>query len=267
MLCERIYLDEEKKSYIDTFAVVDSRIAPQDAMLVIPGGGYHHVCLDREGDCVALAYASRGVNAFVLNYHVGEGQIFPTQLVDAARAMVYIKENAERYHINPNRVFAVGFSAGGHLTGSLATMYKEAEEIINAKPELARPRGVVLGYPVVSAYPPANEGSFEGLLGKPYDQITEDERERFSIEKRVDATTPPAFIWHTAQDTAVSPKGSLSLARAYVEAGVTVEMHLYPYGPHATALGIEMTSAGQASYIQPKVQKWVEESVEWMKTV
>ena len=267
MINERIYLDDQKKSYIDSYVTLDSRIEPRDAILVIPGGAYSHVCLDREGECVALAFASRGINAFVLKYRVGEGEHFPNQLIDSARAMAYIKNNAEKYHINPDRVFAVGFSAGGHLVGTLATMYGEAEELLGLQKDIARPRGVIFGYPVVSAFPPANEGSFRNLLGKPFSDLTYEERMRFSIEKRITENTPPAFIWHTAEDEGVPPHGSLDLAKAYVEAGVTVELHLYPYGPHGTALGMKMTSAGNESYIQPKIQEWLEESVAWIKTV
>ncbi len=266
MIHERIYLGKEKKAYIDTYVNTDSRAKARDAILIIPGGGYSHVCLDREGECVAVAYASRGVNAFLLNYRVGEGETYPNQLVDAAMAMAHIKQNSEKYHIDPDRVFAVGFSAGGHLCGTLATLYREAEELLGLPKGTARPRGVVLSYPVITALEPTHVGSFQNLLGKPFFEITEEEKKHLSIEENVTSDTPPAFIWHTAEDTVVPPIGSLRLAEAYALAGVAVELHLYPYGPHATATGTYISSGGNPDYINSKIAEWIPESVAFMKT-
>ena len=120
MRFERIYLNnEDKRSYIDTY-VQDGNVK-RDAMLVIPGGGYCGVCSDREGEPIALEFFAKGYNAFVLNYRAGKaGDVYPSQLLDAAAAMIYIREHEEELCINKDRVFAVGFSAGGHLCGSLA---------------------------------------------------------------------------------------------------------------------------------------------------
>ena len=97
--------------------------------------------------------------------------------------------------------------------------------------------------------------------------VTEEEIKRHSIEENITADTPPAFIWHTAEDTSVSPLGSLRLAEAYALAGVGVEMHLYPYGPHATATGAYISSGANPAFIDSKIAEWIPESVAWMKTV
>ncbi len=266
MIYERIYLDDERCVYIDTYANTDTRISPLDAILVIPGGGYGCVCSNREGEPIALAFASHGINAFSLHYRTGAGVKYPDHLVDAARAVAYIKENAVRYHINPDRVFAVGFSAGGHLCGTLATLYREAEELLGLPKDTVRPRGVVLSYPVVTALHKTHNGSFENLLRKPFSEITDEEKKHFSIEENVNADTPPAFIWHTAEDKIVPLFGSIRLAEAYYRAGARVEFHLYPYGAHGLALSNEVTVA-EGQPIQPKAQGWVKEAVEWIKTV
>ena len=266
MIHERIYLDSEERAYIETYVNTDAREEVRDAILVIPGGGYQTVCLDREGECIAVAYAARGLNAFVLNYRVGKDEHYPNQLLDAAKAMAYIKENAEKYNINPDRVFAVGFSAGGHLCGTLATLHGEAEEILGLPRDTARPTGVVLSYPVVTALHNTHRGSFERLLAKPFDEITEEEKMHFSLEMNINKDTSPAFIWHTAEDKVVPPVGSIRLAEAYVRAGAKVELHLYPYGSHGLALSNDVTVA-KGQQIQPKAEAWVKEAVEWMKTV
>lgn len=266
MINERIYLDSENNEvFIDTY--VKKSESPKDAMLVIPGGGYGNVCSDREGEPIALAFAERGVNAFVLNYRVGEGKVYPAQLLDAARAIAYIKENSEKYGVDPERIFTVGFSAGGHLVGTVATKHKIAEKLLDLPENFTRPAGSVYAYPVVSARCDTHISSFMRLLGKEAEDITEEEKRFHSLECNVTRDTPPAFIWHTAKDTVVPPIGSLLLAQAYLEAGVSVTMHLYPYGNHGVALANEVTKFDNEDWIQPLAEGWVEYAVRWIKTL
>ena len=113
--------------YLDYYGN-DDRSEVADAMLVIPGGGYGAVCADREGEPIALSYLTKGINAFVLHYSVGSEINDPLDpLTEASLAMLHIRANAQKYNIDPARVFAVGFSAGGHLAGSLGTLWNDAE--------------------------------------------------------------------------------------------------------------------------------------------
>ena len=114
MNAERVYLYEgNEEIYLDLYVINDSRLAPRDGMLVIPGGGYSAVCIDREGEKTALAYLARGVNAYVLNYRCAKEDVFPMHLEYAAVAMKWIKDNASSHNTNPERIFVSGFSAGG----------------------------------------------------------------------------------------------------------------------------------------------------------
>jgi len=265
---ERIYLDENDHDiFLDVYSIDDKRLKPRDAMLVIPGGAYSNVCLDREGEKTALAYVARGVNAFVLNYISSPDDVFPVHLERAALAMAWIKEHAEDYNVDAKRVFAVGFSAGGHLCGTLATMHSFAEERLGLEKDAARPYGIVMAYPVVSAFRPTHEGSFKNLLNKPFDSLTDEERLIHSIEMNVKESTPPAFLWHTATDNGVPVQGTLKLAIAYANAKVPFTVRVYPYGPHGIALGTDYSNNGGEALIQPIAAKWLEESIEWMKTV
>ena len=259
---DRVYFDGKPDVYLEAFAIVGDNRPKKSAMLIIPGGGYHHVCLTYEGESVALSYVSQGVNAFVLNYRAEICDVFPSHLEYAAWAMAYIKDHAEEFDVDPERVFALGFSAGGHLCASLAVMHKIAEKNLGYPENYAKPRGTVLCYPVVSAYSPTHEGSFANLLNKPFSELSDEERRKFSIECNVTSETPPAFIWHTAEDTAVPPIGSLHLAEAYLSAGVPVTMHLYPYGAHGIGLATESSGVSQ-----PIAKMWFSYSLEWMKTV
>ena len=275
MLHERIYLDpSDERVYIDTYVANDKTIT-RDAMLVIPGGGYHGVATVREGEPVALAYFAKGFNAFVLNYRVSgyaeqpEADAYPSQLIDASRAILHIKQNAEKYGIDPERVFAMGFSAGGHLAGSLAVLHSEPEVIaaLGCAPGENRPRACVLSYPVVTAMANTHEGSFAHLMRKPFAEISEADRRRLSLEEQVDEHSAPLFIWHTAEDKAVPPIGSLLLAAKYIERSIPVSLHVYPYGPHGIALANLFTSGGNPNFVQPEAQGWLDTSVEWLNTL
>lgn len=240
---------------------------PRSAMLVIPGGGYGMVCSDREGGPIAEAYLARGVNSFVLSYRVGAGHKYPDPLVDAVRAIRYIKENAAKYGVDPNRIFTVGFSAGGHLVGLIATKHREAERILGLPEDFARPAGSIYSYPVVSALCPTHGGSFDNISGKSISDFTDEDKSFYSIEANVTPDTPPAFIWHTAVDQIVPVYGSLRLAESYIRAGVTATLHIYPYGPHGLALANSVTDFGVADTVQPLAEGWLDATVEWIKTL
>lgn len=269
MLHERIYLDcSDGRAYIDTYVSDLPHGGPRDAMIVFPGGGYVNVCADREGEAIAEAYLARGFNAFVVRYRVGSGERYPTQLLDAARAVLHVRANAEKYNINPDRVFAVGFSAGGHLTGSLGLLCSDPLVLseLGVTIEAIRPNGIVLCYPVVTAQEITHQGSFINLLGKPYDELTDSERYKFSLENNVDENSPPAFIWHTAQDQGVPPVGSLRLCEAYIRNKVPVSLHIYPFGPHGIAMANRYTTGSEAG-IQPLAQRWLDDSVDFLRAL
>ena len=270
MKYERIFfIPGDESVYIDAYVADEVRTPLRDAMIIFPGGAYRAVCADREGEPIALAYLSRGVNSFVVKYSVGETIKFPRQLLDAARAFVYVKEHYEEFHINPDRMFVSGFSAGGHLAGSLAVMHAYAEELLGYDKDYCKCRGAVLAYPVVSGHQPTHVGSLEHLYAKPYEEITEEERTRVSLELNITEETPPMFIWHTALDQLVPPHGAINLARAYCDLGRSVCFHLYPYGKHGAALANDVTDIypDQVCHTHPEAKNWLDDSREWMRTV
>ena len=267
MIYKRIFFDKERENVsLVSYAVINNQTPPSDAILVVPGGGYGHVCLDREGESIALSYVAKGISAFVLNYTVPP-KSKDEPLLEAAGAFAYIKKNAKSYNVNPDRIFVIGFSAGGHLVGTFSTKYRKAEEILGFSENFLRPAGTVYSYPVVTAMCETHQGTYSNLLGKSYGEISDEEKKEYSNELHVTENTPPAFIWHTASDTSVPPYGSLRLAESYVRAGVSVELHLYPKGPHGIALAVPHTSAGRADYVDSRVAEWINLSVEWLKSI
>jgi len=241
----------------------------RDVVLIFPGGGYAMVCCDREGEPIAKAYFEQGLNAFVLDYKVGADCLYPSHLIDASFAIVYLKKHAAELGINPDRIFTVGFSAGGHLAGSLAILHKDPEVLtaLAISEGDNKPCGAILSYPVVSALCPTHAGSFEMLTGKSFSDISTEKKEKLSLECHVDNDSSPVFIWHTSKDTLVPMLGSLRLAEAYYNLSRPVSLRIYPYGDHGAALANEVTADGNPDFIQPLAEEWVEASVKWMQTV
>lgn len=230
-------------------------------MLVIPGGGYG-MTSDREAEPVALRYLSYGFNAFVLRYSCYPTK-FPYPLVEAIMAMNYIRINAAEYGADENKVAAVGFSAGGHLTAMLGSYYDspEATEVFKSKVN-ARPDAIVLSYPVITCGPKAHRGSFNNLCGADNVKL----QNKLDIANLVNEKSSPAFIWATRDDNCVPVKNSLMVADAYEEAGVQFSLHIWGKGCHGISLD-DMTVFGKDDYISAatkSIPEWVRLSVEFM---
>lgn len=269
MIHKKITLREDDPDIYMTTYLSELSGPPRDAMLVIPGGGYEIVCADREGEPIALAYMNEGFNAFVLHYSIGEKAVFPRPLCDASLALSYIRAHAAEFNINPNRIFVVGFSAGGHLAGSLGVMWDlpEVRELTGIAYGENKPNGVVLGYPVVSGKRYASHGgSFHRLHGKT--DLSDEELELYSLENHVKSeTAAPMFAFHTSNDQSVPVASPLLLALAYAKVGLPFELHIYPCGPHGIALANEATSLGNPLFESEAVATWLGHSIEWIKNI
>ena len=223
------------------------------AVLVLPGGGYQYTS-GREAEPVAMRFAAKGYQTFILRYSCDPSR-FPTALREAAMAMCYIRQNREQYAVAANMVAAVGFSAGGHLCGTLGCLYDCPEVTDIAPPEVLRPDALGLCYPVAVSWGATNEGSFRMLCGEDL-QL----RRRLSLEKLVRPDMPPVYLWHTADDGAVPVRNSLLLAQALDEAGVNFAMRIYPHGPHGVSLANELVyPAGQVPPMSGEIPGWPED--------
>ena len=265
---ERIYLIEGNEDvYIDTYVADPIPTLTRKALLVIPGGGYGSVCSDREGEPIAHAFMPYGYNAFVLHYTVGRKKPFPAQLIEATLAIKHIKDNAEIYGIDPLQLFVVGFSAGGHLAASTGVLWKmdEVRAAVPMPEGYNKPRGVILGYPVISPKFQNHFKSFRNLWCT--DTPTEEQLDAAAIEKHVDADSAPAFIMHTANDPVVDVRNAMTVAEAYALAAVPFELHIYPDGPHGMALANRITECGTPKYNQPAIAEWVRLAANWAETL
>lgn len=232
-------------------------------MLICPGGGY--TCVSpREGEPIALHLLPEGYNVFVLTYSVSPHR-FPVQLQEVAAAVELIHENGEVWNCDADRIAIMGFSAGGHLAAHYSNAYN-IPEVRAVFPQSKPVQASVLCYPVINALPEnAHKGSFQNLSGVEYpvhDELTA----KFSCDMLVTEKTPPAFLWHTAEDSAVPVNNSLLYAQALAKHKIPFGLHVYPAGCHGLATVDEQTNEELAPAVQT-ARAWLPALKQWLKVM
>ncbi len=208
-----------------------------DASVVIcPGGGYGGLAISHEGYDVAEKFAAMGVSAFVLKYRLPSDEIMEDRkngpLQDVQQAIKYVRENASKYGIHPNKIGIMGFSAGGHLASTASTHFG-TPVIENKNGTSVRPDFSILIYPVITFGEFTHKGSRKNLIG---DNASQDLIDLYSNEKQVTPQTPVTFIVHANDDKTVPIENALDYIKALNKAGVKNEAHIYPTGGHGFGL-------------------------------
>lgn len=224
------------------------------AILVIPGGSYKRVVLDKEGSDLAAPFNARGYTLFVMTYRMpedGHAEGADASLADAQRALRTLRAQAESRHLNPKKMGVMGFSAGGHVAASLETRYDEkvyrpVDDIDNQR---ARPDFVVLGYPVISMDQAiAHAGSRKALIGE---TPTAEQIKHYSAEQNVTVQTPPTFLLHAVDDPS-----SLVMFNALHAHNVLTELHLFSKGQHG--FGVRGVKHLPAAVWPELVMNWID---------
>ncbi len=238
-----------------------NRLRP--AVIICPGGGYE-MTSDREAEPIALQFAANGFQAFVLRYSV-KPAVFPAALAELAHTVGMVRDNAERWHVNADKIIIAGFSAGGHLAASLGVFWNKPflASLLKTNGEHIKPNGLLLAYPVISSGEYAHQGSFACLLGSRHDELLE----YVSLEKQANALTPPTFLWHTWEDGCVPCENSLLFAQALRRCGVCTELHIYPQGGHGLSLANEETSCENGYGVEESCQSWLPMALRWAKSL
>lgn len=231
------------------------------AVVICPGGGNDY-CSEREGEPIAFRFLASGINAFVLRYSCVKKK-FPTAALECAAAIKHIRDNAEKYDIDPDKIVVAGFSAGGHLAATLANFWDS--EILTAplgcKPEDIKVNGSMLCYPVLTSDEKfTHEGTIVNLLE---DGDKDNIRELVSMEKRIHENTPPTFLWHCADDGCVRVENSLFYMTELSKNSIPFESHIYEWGGHGLALCDETTATWEG-HIQPVAAGWSKLAAEWI---
>ena len=224
--------EDDFQPYMQVYLHPDRRRRP--VLVIYPGGGY---CIraPHEGIDVAEKFRSLGFHCVVVQYRVSPYR-FPAEQQDALRAIRLVRANAARWNMIPDQISVCGFSAGGHLAGSTGVMYDKVncDAGDEADQYSCRPDALVLGYPVITFDAETGHcGSGLHLLGE--DQVAARAAE-VELDKLVTPDTPPAFVWHTAEDQAVPVRGSLRFVTALQKNGIRWGLHVFPCGRHGLGL-------------------------------
>lgn len=231
--------------------------ALRPAVLVFPGGGYVKVS-DRENEPIAARFFALGFQVFVLSYSVGEQAAHMQPLLEAAQAMLLIRQNAALWHVVPNKVAVCGFSAGGHLAGCMGVLYNRQEllEKLGIEAGQCRPDALILCYPVISSGEFAHRGSFLAVTGSEKD---DEIARQYSLEHFVSTQTPPVFIWHAVDDGSVPVENTLLFINQLQQHKVSFEAHLFEKGGHGIS-----TCTPEVGVQNPRCGAWFTLCAEWL---
>ena len=247
-------VDDRDKPAI-TIYMPPNTTGPMTAVIIAPGGGYARLSMNLEGREPANYFNAMGIAAFVLRYRLGPQYHHPIELGDAQRAIRTVRARAGEWHIAPDHIGFMGFSAGGHLASSASTHFDAGNpgaadpiDRVSSRPDFA-----VLAYPVISFVEPwTHQGSKTSLLGENPDPAL---ARSLSSDTQVTASTPPAFIYHTNADTTVPVENAVAYFLALRKAGVTAEMHIFKEGRHGTGLGMT----------DPALAEWPKLLANWLR--
>jgi acetyl esterase/lipase len=223
------------------------------AIVVFPGGGYSVLAIDLEGTEVCDWLTSRGITCVLLKYRVPDsGPAYhddcecnihpkaPTALEDAQRTVGLVRFHAKDWHIDPQKIGVLGFSAGGHLVANISTHFAQRSytpadgaDKVSCRPDFA-----------VAIYP---------------GHMLENTTKEFELNPEIPITTstPPTFLLQNEDDNVDGVKQSLVYYIALKNAGVPVEMHLYAQGGHA--FGLRRTKF--------PVSRWPQLLETWLETI
>ncbi len=233
-------------------------------VIVVPGGAYAY-CSDREAEAVAVKFLAEGIHAAVLRYSCAPCR-YPVAALELAWSIRYCRAHADEWHVQPDAISVCGFSAGGHLAGTLGTLWRDPvfEKALGSGISW-RPDSQLLCYPVLTLGAFAHEGSRYNLLGEPADPENRlDLAEKLSLETRVSPDTPPTFLWHTAEDPSVPVENSLMYAAALRRSCVPFELHVFERGGHGLSTCQEITAL-RPEEIVPQNSAWVSLAVQFIR--
>lgn len=291
MIYQTFHLDHGSRltAYIQDSQITYGVYKKKPAMIICPGGAYM-IHATRESEPVAIEFMERGFQCFILYYTVGidredpgksinQEARYPRQVLQLMEAMHLIREKAEEWHIDPEQIFVMGFSAGGHVAASLGVRWQDSKLTTQLsfqprKKEL-KPAGIVLGYPMLRlnrknffAEQENKEGEKQTILlhkilfGR--EEPTQEQKENVDLCKFISPQSAPFFIWNSVDDSVVDSSVALEFIKGCMENQVPCEYHLFSNGGHGLSLNNVLTLQEQEQ-IDPAISSWKELAVVWME--
>ena len=234
-------------------------------IVICPGGGYS-MTSDREAEPLAFKFLAADFNVVIVRYDVSPVR-FPAQLLEVAFAISKAREMADVWNVDTDKIVVMGFSAGGHLAASYSNLWNKdfVREYYGFKGGENKPNGMILCYPVImSEGDKIHAGYINNLLGE---KVADKELlELVACEKQVCEDTPPAFIWHTFEDTCVPVENSLAMVSALKAHNINTEFHLFPHGHHGLSLCNELVFKKYQGGFK-EVQSWIDMAIRWVKNL
>ncbi len=229
------------------------------AVIVLPGGGYNHVVMEKEGGVEARWLAAHGIAAFVLQYRLAPWYRYPVPMMDGARAVRYVRSHAAEFGVEQNKVGVWGFSAGGNLAGYLATepFERERESPDPVERVTAHPDFAIFAYArlTMDESIPRPAGVMESLLGA---DPSPEMLYRISFVRHVTKESSPSFLYSTTGDQTVSSLNSTAFYDALKRAGVPCEMHVFEVGPHGTGMGQGLAGMSELEVWPLLLEHWMQ---------
>ena len=249
-----VYLRAGKYEYLEH--------SHRPCVLICPGGAYRFTA-PREAEPVALNFLQAGYQVCILHYSTRPSEDMPylgsRPLLEAAAAIDYIRSHSEEWFIDPDKITVCGFSAGGHVAGSIGVFGMDESRIPNASSGAFRPNAMVLCYPVVTGGEFAHRESLYNLTGK---TTVCPENDYWSLEKYITEFVCPAFIWHPMMDDSVPIENSLMMATALQRNGVPCELHMFTVGAHGLSI-----ATGEVGDSMPDIATWFTLCLNWLNRV
>lgn len=264
-----IYLSEDKIATLKVLAMpVYEEKSPwlnkeKPVMLIIPGGSYKY-CSDREGLPVAFKFIAKGYQCFVLNYHCEKDSDYPTPFINLAKAIKHIKTNKNLYGIDDKEISILGFSAGGHLAGTFASLIKneQFQKDMGMSEEELDIKNLILGYPaihlkpIVEAVHELKQLDKVGELFKTYEKIKDG-------YEMAHSDMPRTFIFHAIDDPTVPIELTIEYLKKLIDLGVETEFYMPSTGGHGFATGDDLANYGRN--INPRISIWIDLVDRWIK--
>jgi acetyl esterase/lipase len=234
---------------------------PHPAVVVLPGGGYTHLVMDKEGGMEARWLNSIGVSAYVLQYRLWPRYRYPFPLIDGLRAVRYVRAHAQQWNLRSDAIGIWGFSAGGHMTGYLATAADNAPENASGSHDAidklnAHPDFAILSYGRVDLSP-SIPGTF-GMATLVGENAPKDRLDAVNPILHVSAKTSPSFIYATEHDEKVDSTNATHFFEALKAANVPTELHIFERGPHGTHMGTDQPKTPELAIFPLLLQHWLQ---------